>query len=71
MFKMSERPAAELNIKHLQVNSAAVLNQNICVTFFFRIFFFKLGSTNSRLFLHLYLMVNSNSRLTHSVLVYC
>lgn len=67
MFKMSERPAAELNIKHLQVNSAAVLNQNICVTFFF----FKLGSTNSRLFLHLYLMVNSNSRLTHSVLVYC
>lgn len=40
MFKMSERPAAELNIKHLQVNSAAVLNQNICVTFFFRFFFF-------------------------------
>lgn len=69
MFKMSERPAAELNIK--QVNSAAVLNQNICVTFFLEFFFFKLGCTNSRLFLHLYLMVNSNSRLTHSVLVYC
>lgn len=71
MFKMSERPAAELNIKHLQVNSAAVLNQNICVTLFLEFFFFKLGCTNSRLFLHLYLMVNSNSRLTHSVLVYC
>lgn len=42
MFKMSERPAAELNIKHLQVNSAAVLNQNICVTFFLEFFFLNL-----------------------------